>query len=270
VRAIAVKSWKSDREMKQIVAIMFACIVGLQAIDLQCKFQSFDDPHMSETACKTIHVNITSRETITSVNGESNFDGSKYSAVNIWKQVVHFIPEGLGGFFPNLEELTIKISKLKKVQKEDLQQFPKLRFLDLHLNKIEFLPGDLLDANPELRAIAVGYNQISHVSHNLVTSLNKLEFIFLKGNKCIDEEYQTGTYIIDKSYNETKPRNIFKLLASLEESDVESFTADLIAKCPEPTQKIIRRAAAIGIHKDQNSTKTNIEHTPSEIFVDEI
>jgi hypothetical protein len=198
--------------MKQIVSILFACVVGLQAFDIKCNFHSFDDFFISGLVCKATNVKITSRQTITSVNGHNNFDGSNCTTINIWNQVVHFIPEGLGKFFPNPERLAIKGSNLKRVEKKDLQQFPKLRFLDLNANKIEFLPGDLFEKNPEIRRFSVSYNQISHVGHNLLTPLKNLEIVYLKENKCIDDEF---------------------------ESDELEIASDLIARCPQPTKEMI-------------------------------
>jgi hypothetical protein len=157
---------------------------------------------------------------------------TSYKIIKIWEQVVHFIPEDLGKLFPILEVLTIYKSNLKKVEKKDFQQLPKLTVINLHLNEIEFLPGDLFEANPELWAIRISSNQISHVSHNLVTPLEKLQYACLDGNKCIGKGY--------------------------DQSQIASLAADLRAKCPEP-QETIRFAAAIDFAEVQKSLQEIIK-----------
>jgi hypothetical protein len=68
---------------------------------------------LCQDACIAFEVNITSRQTITSINGQTNFDGSYHTIVDIKRGVVDLIPEGLEKFFPNLEALTTFFSKLK-------------------------------------------------------------------------------------------------------------------------------------------------------------
>jgi hypothetical protein len=202
-------------EMKRIIAILIL-IVRLDAIDLQCRFEPMRWTYVTGPACKASNLNITSRQTITSVNGETNFDGSSYKFIIVNSQVVSFIPEGLGEFFPNLESLHIVRSKLKKVEKKDLQPFPKLKELILYSNKIESLPGDLLEGNLELKQVHFNSNPITHVGHNLVTPLKKLEHASFSKTKCIDESY--GPELIS------------------------SLTTDLRRNCPEPTQEMNRNA----------------------------
>jgi Leucine-rich repeat (LRR) protein len=211
--------------MRQTIAILLMCIVGLDAVDLQC--------HIGFGSICTVHnINITSRQTVTSINGQSNFNGSSCTSIDILYQVANFIPERLGRFFPNVESLEIHDSKLKAVEKKDLQQFPKLRELSLDLNKIELLPGDLFEENPDLEVFSIKSNQISHVGHNLVQPLNKLREVHLNRNKCISKDYDIKV--------------------------IESLTADLMAQCPEPTQEMIANAV-IDMTEDQKSQQQNLQ-----------
>jgi Leucine-rich repeat (LRR) protein len=190
--------------MRQIIVVLFMCIVGLDAVDLQCNtnWGSF---------CAIHNINITSRQTVTSIKGQSNFNGSSCTSIDILYQVANFIPERLGRFFPNVESLEIHDSKLKAVEKKDLQQFPKLERLLLNGNNIKVLPGDLFEKNPEIRAVLIRGNQITHVGQNLLKPLKKLEYVNFDGNKCISKRY--------------------------DESEMASLAADLKAKCPEPTRR---------------------------------
>jgi hypothetical protein len=96
------------------------------ATNLQCSFDSTSWSHLSGSSCKASNVNISSRETITRVNGQSNFQGLSYKMLEIRDQLVNYMPEGIEVFFPNLEGILIYNSKLKKIEKKDLQKFPKL------------------------------------------------------------------------------------------------------------------------------------------------
>jgi hypothetical protein len=199
--------------MRQIITILLVCVAGLEAVDFQCEFTSFDNSFVKGIGCSLSNVNITSRQTITSVNGQSDFDGSSYKIIGFMEQVLHFIPKGLGKFFPNLEMLSIYKSKLKAVEKEDLKQFSNLSAVLFYLNEIQFLPSDLFEANPNISKIEISGNNISYVGHNLVTPLKNLELAYFNGNGCID-----------KGYNQT---------------NIASLAGDLKAACSEPTQEMI-------------------------------
>jgi Leucine-rich repeat (LRR) protein len=221
-QSFEVKSLRSESEMRRIIGILLLSIVGLDAIDLQCEFVPIKNwAYVSGTGCIASIVNITSRQIITSVNGQNNFDGSNYKMVRIDNQVVNFIPEGLGKFFPNLEGLRIASSELKKVEKKDLGAFPKLKEFSFESNEIKFLPSDLFEGNLELQLLYFNSNPITHVGHNLVSPLKKLERAHFKSTKCINKHYYT--------------------------SEISSLVADLRANCPEPTQEMIKKAEEIGI-----------------------
>jgi hypothetical protein len=202
--------------MRQTIAILFSFAVGLHAINLECKFEDRDWGTVKGTVCIASNVNITSRQTVTSVNGQSNFDGSNYKMIDIQNQVVNFIPEGLEKFFPNIEGLSITASKLKRVGKKDMQQFPKLKILYLSSNDLEFLPSDLFEGNLELRSFAVFANPFTHFGHKLVTPLQKLEAAIFPYGSCVKQFY-------------------FR-------SKIPSIGDDLRANCTEPTQEMIGEA----------------------------
>jgi hypothetical protein len=175
--------------MRQIIAILLLFVVGLEAIDLKCRFNFEHFKYVAGNGCRASNVNITSRQTITSVNGRTNFDGSSYEIFIIANQVVNFIPADLGKFFPNLDGLSITGSMLKKVEKKDLQQFPNLIELHLYSNEIKFLPGDLFEGNLELRSFSFDSNPITHVGHNLVTPLKELEAAWFRSTNCMNKSY---------------------------------------------------------------------------------
>jgi hypothetical protein len=213
VRAVRVKSQRRRIEMRRIIATLFLFIIGLEAIDLQCRLGDNEWTSIVGIGCKASNVNITSRQIITSVNGQKNLNGSNYITIDIDDQVVNFIPEGLGKFFPNIEGLSITASKLKKVEKKDLQQFPNLKMLYLSSNDLKFLPDDLFEGNLELQSFSLFANPVTHIGHNLVTPLMKLEAAIFPKGSCIDQFY-------------FRPK-------------LSSLPHDLKTKCSEPTQEMI-------------------------------
>jgi hypothetical protein len=193
-----------------VISLLF---VGLEAIDLQCKFEKMYWGIETGTGCTVSNLNITSQETITSVNGQTVFNGSNYNMISIEKQVVNVMPEGLEKFFPNIEGLLISDSKLAKVGKKDMQKFPKLRQLYLASNNLRFLPGDLFDGNLELKQVNFNMNPITFVGHNLVTPLEKLEYATFFSTKCISKSYFPY--------------------------EISSLADDLRENCPEPALDVI-------------------------------
>jgi hypothetical protein len=158
------------------VFLVLSAFVGLEAVNLQCIMDLW--PPRNTIGCFAINVNVTERDlTVSSINGQflRGFRHSNFKMFQVKNQILHFIPCGIGSFFPKTVELRIIKSKLKEVHKRDLQQFPHLKELHLEQNELQFLPGDLFEANLELETIDFDNNQITHVGHNLLTSLTKLD-----------------------------------------------------------------------------------------------
>jgi hypothetical protein len=118
VHIFEVKSSRGESEMRRILKILLLFVVGLDAIDLQCTFKKMNWTYTFGTGCEASKVNITSQQTITSVNGQSNFNGSHCKIFDIDDEVVNFVPEGLKNFFPYIEGLGIPNLGLKKSQRK--------------------------------------------------------------------------------------------------------------------------------------------------------
>jgi Leucine-rich repeat (LRR) protein len=197
--------------MKEIIAVLLLCVLRLDAIDLQCSLESINWVILPGPGCRALNVNVSSRQTITSVNGQSNFQGLSYNKLHIKDQLVYYIPEGIEKFFPNLEAIAIQSSKLKKIDKKDFENFPKLKGLFLNLNEIEFIPGNLFEANPELVELEFSDNPVTQIGHDLVTHLTKLKEVRFTGNNCINKNYF--------------------------ESQISLFSSDLSKNCSQPADK---------------------------------
>lgn len=76
------------------------------------------------------------------------------------------MPKGIGKFFPGISGLSISQSKLKVIDKDDLQPFDRLVVLYLGNNDLESLSSDLFDYNPLLRDLFV-YNKLKSIGSNI-------------------------------------------------------------------------------------------------------
>ena len=107
--------------------LLLCGILKVNGLDLQCTSGTLLNTFAfaPQTGCKVSNLNITSRsQAVTSVNGKNlkSFTESGYKAIEIRNQPMHFIPQGLGEFFPDLEALDLGGSHIKEVIKSDFAQ----------------------------------------------------------------------------------------------------------------------------------------------------
>jgi Leucine-rich repeat (LRR) protein len=124
---------------------------------------------------------------VSSINSQTNFNGSAFTSIIVKSQIVNFISQGLGSFFTELKELSIEKSSLEEIRKEDLAQFPKLEMLWLHNNDLRFLPGDLFEANLEIVLINFENNKITRMGDELLEPLKNLREAVFQNNPCSNE-----------------------------------------------------------------------------------
>lgn len=82
--------------------------------------------------------------------------------LDIMHSNVFYFPRGLEEKF-NLLIISIRFSKLKEIQNEDLKPFDKLLQLDLQGNELQVIEKDLFKFNPNLEEINLQKNQISYI-----------------------------------------------------------------------------------------------------------
>ena len=201
--------------------LLLCGILNVNGFDLQCTFTTLGNifEHTNLTGCLVSGVNIQSRDqVVTSVNGEDlkSFTGFGYKSLEIRLQPVHFIPQGLGEFFPDLEGLAIGYSQTKEVTKNDFAQFPKLKQLFLYNTNIQSLPADLFETNPDLLYILLNDNKLTHVGKGILSPLKKLHSAIFQKNPCIN------TYVLNQS-------EISTIVAALE-SGCRNDTIDAMTK----------------------------------------
>lgn len=166
---------------------------------MDCKFEMKSLAFVpSARACVVKNLTITSpSDTITSIsNHNTNKTEETIRQQNIkviWIQNqsvkgVHYIPNGLDYFFPNLEGIFIMNSRLKKIERSDLKAFWNLKQLTLFDNDLETLDSDLFVNNTNLRYVNFGLNKLRVVGENIFKPTAKIEQAYFHRNTCIDRE----------------------------------------------------------------------------------
>ncbi|KAG5668368.1 hypothetical protein PVAND_016309 [Polypedilum vanderplanki] len=138
------------------------------------------------------------------------------------------MPQGLNKIFPNLIFICIYKDHMKEIDQKDLEQYPKLKGLDLETNDIEYLEKDLFKFNTELQYLHFGNNKISQIHPTIFDHLNKLEYLELQGNQCINKG-NTGRSGVLELIKEVKEKClpeilfVFKQLQTLNETINNNF-----------------------------------------------
>jgi len=176
-------------------ACCFYVLYGFSySVNIQCNYgtETYDD-FISVYECKLQNIlNIKSRESvvINSVNGshlsdKSNTDVTGFYSVYSYR-IIEYFPRNLENIFINLKLVCIRSGRLKEIQQSDLWSLSKLVYLDLDKNDIEFLEDGLFAYNPELVYVSFWYNKIIHIDNLIFENLNKLTWLYLGVNICID------------------------------------------------------------------------------------
>lgn len=97
-----------------------------------------------------------------------------------------FMPQGVAGFFRNLEEVYIRNASLQSITQSDLKQFQALEQLTLIQTQLKSLESGLFLFNPKLRLLNLSNNQINSIAPDILSPLKNLLHVSLKGNDCID------------------------------------------------------------------------------------
>ena len=96
--------------------------------------------------------------------------------------IVTKIPQELTLIFPNLKNLVIINSKLKKICRNDLIEYRNLEIISFADNELEFLPGDLFQHFQHLSIINFKRNKLTLVEPNLLNGLGALKMVNFSEN----------------------------------------------------------------------------------------
>jgi hypothetical protein len=178
-----------------IIILATISITHLQCFgfDLECAFSDvpygwgqFVNPS-NEFKCVVIDFIVRARDQIiTSVNQDNTYFNLTVTKIYINSQVVHFLPERIEKFFPNINEVQIINSSLTEIDKFDLKAFKDLEFLNLPHNKLEVLKNDLFVFTPKLRYVYINNNNLKFIDERLFDVIRATNFLAsFEFNPCI-------------------------------------------------------------------------------------
>ncbi|KAL7012481.1 hypothetical protein ACKWTF_014873 [Chironomus riparius] len=191
----------------------FAMLCGFgDSVDIQCEYgTSFYHAvgYVYECVLQNT-LNIKSRESavINSVNGSHSSGKTSADVTGFWSwdstRVIEYFPRNLDNIFTNLKMIVIQYGRLKEIQQSDLRPFTKLVLLSLYNNDIEFLEDGLFAYNPELEFVSFFYNKIIHIGSQVFDNLNKLTWLYLHKNTCIDMDAENNQTAVKEVISQAK------------------------------------------------------------------
>lgn len=184
----------------KLIFLSLLCIISTSstfALTLHCKFDDYI--YEGNYRCEVENLNITKRNEIVSEVSGNHISARRSNAnviiLSINDQTVHYLPQNLALFFPNLLYLTINKSDLKEITKNELKDFKQLRNIAVRGNDIVSLPGDLFEYNSQLTNIAFPTNKIRVIGRDIFKALTSLESVNLIRNDCISQQATNHTEI---------------------------------------------------------------------------
>ncbi|CAH1734270.1 unnamed protein product [Chironomus riparius] len=116
---------------------------------------------------------------------KTNDDVISFQAYNKGAQ---FFPRGLDKVFKNLRSIYIYLSKIQEVKQIDLKSLPNLIYFDIRESEIRYFEDGIFDFNPNLEVIWLTGNKIFHFDTNVFKNLNKISYLGLTSNVCMNTE----------------------------------------------------------------------------------
>ncbi|KAL7048770.1 hypothetical protein ACKWTF_003484 [Chironomus riparius] len=199
--------------MKEIVIFISCMLCSISdSVYIHCKYYAGSYISVGSVySCNLLNtVNIKSRESASidsetgnHLSGKGNADVGCFYSENSGR-VIQFFPRNLENIFTNLKLIVIRHGRLKELQQSDLQSFSKLVHLDLDANDIEILEDGLFAYNPDLIYICIKRNRIIHIGQQVFEDLNKLAWLNLESNKCINIKADSNQADVKKVTNQVK------------------------------------------------------------------
>ena len=132
-------------------------------------------------------------EEITSVNGRT--EPTRVISLHFDNQTVHYLPKGIGKFFPNLNVLSVTNSKLRSLTQDVLKPLTRLYSVNFNNNDLESLDDNLFEFN-DLRFVSFRDNKLKFIGENLFRKLEYFVSIRFASNICINEDASITSEIL--------------------------------------------------------------------------
>lgn len=122
----------------------------------------------------------------------------------------------------NLKELSLSSNKIAIIDEQTFHPLKNLTWIWLDRNQIKIIAVSLLVNSQKLKGIYLNDNKISALSPILVDKLPDLEFLFLRGNNCTNENF-VNTMIAKNSNVKKELATCFKEFRSIVPDEEEKF-----------------------------------------------
>lgn len=175
-------------------------VLATEAVHFNCRFtnMTFSGVLGVVYACD-VTLTVTGSTTLESISGshQSGRTNDDVEIINMARQNLTFIPEGIDSFFKNLRGLEFWYTPLTAISSRDLQPFPKIIYFRAAGSRLTSLPGDLFSFTPNIQHLSMRENQIEHIGHDLVKNLNSLAWLNFGNNSCIDRRTTTRAGVLE-------------------------------------------------------------------------
>jgi hypothetical protein len=92
--------------------------------------------------------------------------------------------------FGAIQYLSLYLNKIAMIEANAFNQLSsKLKWINLGYNQLSSLPNQIFKNNQELIAIWFHLNKINSITPDFFKNLNKLQFVEIGNNQCIDEKF---------------------------------------------------------------------------------
>ena len=124
--------------------------LNVQSFKIDCKFYGYEWSSLGERytcGASLVEVQNESTTTISSVSGDhiTNKTNADDKAVDFSGQKTYFLVQNLVDFFPNMEELYVFRSDLKKLSRSDFTNYKNFKAVSLSRNHLSTVPYDTFE-----------------------------------------------------------------------------------------------------------------------------
>lgn len=152
-------------------------------MNFECRFFS-----QGEYLCEAENIAIESRSVkVVRVVGlhEPTKANSNVAELRIVNQIMEFFPQNLGKLLMNLERVRIERSKLKEVERKNLEGFEAITHLAIKNNNLVQITNGTLDDLTHLEILDFSFNSIEFLATEVFAKLTNLKSIDFSNNKLV-------------------------------------------------------------------------------------
>jgi Leucine-rich repeat (LRR) protein len=168
------------------VVILFLSLYNVLAEQMiTCKVETIDEESVCEFSGVTIGLNEdVSIKTVPEVLNVTTIMHVQFSSSSIYS-----VPREVFAKFPNVNGLWVHGQNIQEIQADTFKDAKKLKWISLDDNSLTFLRADTFEGLPTLKSIWMQNNRLSAIHPKMFSHLNNLMRLDLRGNFCIDKEF---------------------------------------------------------------------------------